>query len=653
MAGRDDIERELRDIDAAHLGEGSRLRDAASLHAVVARLRAAAPKAAAGGETLLESAVALRLTFYEALVEVARGVRDAEYFGPMESRSTALVFERHARHLSRQPAATRDRGFLLELSRTLTEIRERRLVVVRGADLPQVHTLSGEHALTRSSAGAQFVAYARSEVAFLGHAIARYDAEIAGVERARSEGTEHTRVGHYAEAANWQMALYTRYFAGRARLTRSPDLLARIVAELRDLRAAMATLRDAGHASATNDRNIEIIGGRLDAYEPELAAIRSAQGALEPRALAAELAAEAEALYAEHRADAPARSLERSWFRIDALDELRRRLERLARLEDDAEIVAAALTARSAQARWVEEYGLGATVPHRPSPSTASLVTWTVLPPLVAVPAPELVRHRSYTRDEAVAAFGGVDGAVVACDGALLLAPRAIACAVTATRGSGGSCFASPSSFRWRIRTSDYRGELRNDAPVWADAPPSDPLPTHLFVRLPGDDAYFYAGPVTLTGHRSEGNTQVAELGLEQKIPREAWLRFGGAAWSIEVNHARHTLASGAVDALERLLAALGARTFGHLRMTRYEEDALTLHTNAERGWLAYEPRACEPGRHACDAEAAPGYESFECACGIELEVPRRDTIPRERAVAAAVSFFRTETPPECCSVAD
>jgi hypothetical protein len=32
----------------------------------------------------------------------------------------------------------------------------------------------------------------------------------------------------------------------------------------------------------------------------------------------------------------------------------------------------------------------------------------------------------------------------------------------------------------------------------------------------------------------------------------------------------------------------LNRQEFAHLQMTRYEEDSLTIHTNARRGWLMY-----------------------------------------------------------------
>jgi len=47
------------------------------------------------------------------------------------------------------------------------------------------------------------------------------------------------------------------------------------------------------------------------------------------------------------------------------------------------------------------------------------------------------------------------------------------------------------------------------------------------------------------------------------------------------------------------------------------------------------------------------GEARFQCACGIDLEVPAQQTLPRERAMAAVVEFFSTRRLPRCVDWGD
>ena len=45
---------------------------------------------------------------------------------------------------------------------------------------------------------------------------------------------------------------------------------------------------------------------------------------------------------------------------------------------------------------------------------------------------------------------------------------------------------------------------------------------------------------------------------------------------------------------------------------------------------------------------SADAEEAFLCACGIDLEVPAEQTLPRELCMRAAVEFFQTGELPGC-----
>jgi hypothetical protein len=179
----------------------------------------------------------------------------------------------------------------------------------------------------------------------------------------------------------------------------------------------------------------------------------------------------------------------------------------------------------------------------------------------------------------------------------------------------------------------------------------------HLFLRTPTDDLFFYAGEAHLGSY---GNAPVgrgryglaANFSLSQKLPRDIWLKLGGyPGWLVEVNHEGHRVAVDDHRAFEQLVAKLTGQEFSRLCMTRYEEDSLTVHTNATRGWLMYLQFPADGGVYTRDMAYTGSPESeevFQCACGIDLEFPTAQTIPRELAVQCALEFFRTGQLPGC-----
>jgi hypothetical protein len=103
--------------------------------------------------------------------------------------------------------------------------------------------------------------------------------------------------------------------------------------------------------------------------------------------------------------------------------------------------------------------------------------------------------------------------------------------------------------------------------------------------------------------------------------------------------------------ASKRLVEKLPRKKFSHLYVTRYEEDSLTVHINARRGWLNYQRSPRDFGMHTRDLDYSgdPGVEEvFQCICGIDLEVAAEHTLPRELCMRAAVEFFQTGALPRC-----
>src|SRR5205823_1609384 len=119
----------------------------------------------------------------------------------------------------------------------------------------------------------------------------------------------------------------------------------------------------------------------------------------------------------------------------------------------------------------------------------------------------------------------------------------------------------------------------------------------------------------------------------------EVWLKFGGyPGLLVEVNHQSRRVAAGDLPAFEELVSQLSQQRFSHLCMTRYEEDSLTIHTNATRGWLMYLRDPADGGiytRDTRDQGNLDAKEIFRCGCGIDLEFLTSETLPRDLAMQA------------------
>jgi hypothetical protein len=270
--------------------------------------------------------------------------------------------------------------------------------------------------------------------------------------------------------------------------------------------------------------------------------------------------------------------------------------------------------------------------------------------------------HQWYTTDEAIAAFG-TDGARESfCDGQFIVLPKVIMCLGTLGETRHESCVPSPSNFAWRPSRLDYEpsGEWpwlpEKVREVWDRTGPSVQKlrDHHIFLRTPVDEQFFYAGPAHLGSYGGgyDGAGVSASFSLSKRLPRDIWLKFGGyPGWLVDVNHKSHRVAAGEVAAFKQLVDELPGQEYSHLTMTRYEEDSLTVHTNARRGWLMYLRDPADGGVYTRDLDDGGGpdaEEVFRCVCGIQLDFPTRQTLPRLLAMQATVEFFESGELPRC-----
>ena len=137
---------------------------------------------------------------------------------------------------------------------------------------------------------------------------------------------------------------------------------------------------------------------------------------------------------------------------------------------------------------------------------------------------------------------------------------------------------------------------------------------------------------------------ELANFSLKSRLSRADWLRFGGyAEWNIVLDHKAHQLSRIDLPAFESLLAACSAAEYGHLLMTRYEEDSLQFHKNSRRGWFLYLREPADGGICLKNTDGSPDVqEDFRCTCGIDLEVSADTTLPLDQSCEVLRQFFRT-----------
>ncbi len=105
-------------------------------------------------------------------------------------------------------------------------------------------------------------------------------AERPKIVEAQSRGSNEDRVSRLATRANDQFAAYRNVFAGQERASREPRLLRRMAMALRRIGGEMEGLRGAGVKSEQNEKNMGIVGERIESWESEVEAIETAQAEL-------------------------------------------------------------------------------------------------------------------------------------------------------------------------------------------------------------------------------------------------------------------------------------------------------------------------------------------------------------------------------------
>ncbi len=264
--------------------------------------------------------------------------------------------------------------------------------------------------------------------------------------------------------------------------------------------------------------------------------------------------------------------------------------------------------------------------------------------------------YAAYSMQEATDGFDGQPR--YWCDRQFSVLSDAVLCFITLGRGTEESYLSSPSDVVWKpSRIEDtpsgkYSWLPRAVREVYDHSASRQIRRHHVFVRTFDMASFLYVGEAHLGsyGTSTAGGVVSREacFSLNQKLPRDLWLRFGGySGWRIEANHKRHIVDFGDLHSLDRLLGQFDTETYSHLCMTRYEEDSLTIFTNADCAWLMYLREPEDSGLYVDNPARGEETAEFECSCGISLEYPASSTVSLMDAAEIARQFFESGELPD------
>lgn len=236
----------------------------------------------------------------------------------LEATAANLVFNRYARHFAGKDRTTRDLGLLGEIVEDLKQIEKRMRQLLEEKNL-------GEFARDRD---------------VVMQNLQQYQKEIDLIAQAQKSGDQEQQASVLATLANNQFGIYTTHFAGEPRMSRRPALLMRIIGSLKKIKDQMVKFQQGGLNLEFNTKNIEVVTGRLEVYEKELAEIRKIRQGSQMADIMGELGGAANKLFDQYRsnfADKPRSQVDVELLGniCDKLGEIRRQMADMARAEDN------------------------------------------------------------------------------------------------------------------------------------------------------------------------------------------------------------------------------------------------------------------------------------------------------------------------------
>lgn len=255
----------MRFADKARLTRSSALIDhlVAGLLDVQGELRASGVDAGSALATTIQERLKLYRSEGVQIIE-AQGAGHAAIEAATLRNAADGIRNMYVRHFSDKARVTRDARLLAELARQMGALQKSMFALFQGN--PGVSGLS-------------------ESLESLNGWLSLYRKETLAISTSQSTGNGQERFAMLAVRANEQFKLYDGHFSGRDRVSRRNELQGDIVANLRDIGAAMDRVNEAELDPKSVDhhrRNRSIVADRLKAYGSEEGAIREAQSGKGP-----------------------------------------------------------------------------------------------------------------------------------------------------------------------------------------------------------------------------------------------------------------------------------------------------------------------------------------------------------------------------------
>jgi hypothetical protein len=309
FAGHSRVTRELSDIESL----------VTRAKQIVGKLDAL-PKSAKDAEVdaladLAKSNLELYQTERTAIAEAKQGGPAMVEFAALGTQAN-FVFARYRRHFAGKSRNTRDLGLLAEMVDDLQKIQTRMKTLISGKSDQRM----------------------QDDLELVGTNIKLYVAERGEIVESRNAGTPEEQADVLAEVANLQFQVYQDHFASKSRLTRRPELLQRMIDNLKVVKERMQALKKGGVNSESNSKNIDIVQANIDMYVGELAEIRKARSGVKLADLMGNLGSAANDVMTEYREnfagkDRATRDLDLLSRLADQLGEILRQMSALQRAE--------------------------------------------------------------------------------------------------------------------------------------------------------------------------------------------------------------------------------------------------------------------------------------------------------------------------------
>ncbi|MFT4624301.1 MAG: hypothetical protein ACI8PZ_002960 [Myxococcota bacterium] len=255
---RQQADRHQQRYAASFAGHPRITRNPDLLRTIIGDLEGVRAAASSAGFSELTTSIDRTLESYRT--EVAR-VDEAKRDGPLAmSASRAMTWgqfgmNRYRRNYAGRSRIDRDIGLLKSILANLETV-EANMARLRGAR-PTDNALANAHDASKRN-------------------LEMYRTEVRAIRDVQNSGATNERAGRFANLANAQFTLYRFHFAGKSRLSRSPELLERLLDNLGDFLAGMRSLKLQGLNAPANDKNISVVESNMSAWRTELEAIRAA-----------------------------------------------------------------------------------------------------------------------------------------------------------------------------------------------------------------------------------------------------------------------------------------------------------------------------------------------------------------------------------------